>query len=85
MGKREFIEKISEELDYDKDKSTLINSIVEDTFFIDKTNKDEMISRFVSELNVGEEEAERIYGTVMNIMGSEIKNKIKHPFKDLDK
>lgn len=44
-----------------------------------------MISRFIEELNVSEIEANRIYEIAMKIISNSIKNKIKHPFKDLNK
>lgn len=43
-----------------------------------------MVSEFISKLNVSEEETNRIYEIVMNVLSSEIKNKIRHPFKSTD-
>lgn len=43
-----------------------------------------MVSEFISKLSVSEDEANRIYEVVMNILSSEIKNKIRHPFKSTD-
>ena len=85
MNKKGFILKLKEKLNYDEEKCIKINEILEDTFLIGKKSKEKMIERFIEEINVDEEEANNIYETTMNIIGNEIKNKIKHPFKDLDK
>ena len=85
MNKKGFILKLREKLNYDEEKCIKINEILEDTFLIGKKSKEKMIERFIEEINVDEEEANNIYETAMNIIGSGIKDKIKHPFKDLDK
>lgn len=61
-----------------------INSIIEDTFFIGKKNKEKMIADFKEKLNVDEEEANKIYETAIEIISKGIKDKLKHPFKSQD-
>lgn len=85
MNKKEVIGRLKEELNYSEEQCVIINNIVEDTFLIGKKNKEKMIERFVNELNVNKEEANRIYEVFMSIIGNGIKDKLKHPFKDLDK
>lgn len=85
MNKREVIEKLKNELDYSEKQCVIINNIIEDTFLIGKKNKEKMTERFANELNVSKEEANRIYEVFMTIFGAGIKDKLKHPFKDLDK
>ena len=84
MNKNEFIKELSKQTGYDEEKCIQINSIIEDTFIIGKKNKEKMIEKFESGLNLDEIEANKLYETVMNILGTEIKNKIKHPFKNQD-
>ena len=84
MNKNEFIKELSKQTGYDEERCNLINSIIEDTFIIGRKNKEKMLDRFKSELNIDELEAEKIYETAMNILSTEIKNKIKHPFKNQD-
>ena len=84
MNKSEFINELSKQTGYDEEKCSLINSIIEDTFIIGKKNKEIMIEKFENGLNFDKNEAEKLYETVMNILGSEIKNKLKHPFKSQD-
>lgn len=85
MNKKEFIEKLSKELKLDKEKCNKINDILEDTFFISKKNKDKLIDKFIKELEIKEKDANNIYEKVMSIIGQGIKDKIKNPFKDLNK
>ena len=85
MNKKGFILKLKEKLNYNEEKCIKINEILEDTFLIGKKNKEKMIERFIEEINVDEDEANNIYETTMNIVCSGIKDKIKHPSKDLDK
>ncbi len=82
MNKKEFIEKFSKQTNYDERKCNLINSIIEDTFIIGKNNKERMISKFKEKLNIEEEEANKIYEIAMQIIGTGIKDKLKHPFKN---
>ena len=84
MNKSEFISELSKQTGFDLEKCSAINSIVEDIFIVGKKNKEKMIERFKTELNFNDDEANKIYETVMDILGSEIKNKLKHPFKNLD-
>ena len=81
MNKSEFIKELSKQTGYDEEKCIVINSIVEDTFIIGKKNKDKMIEKFEEQISLDENEANKLYETVISIIGSELKNKLKHPFK----
>ena len=84
MNKSEFIKELSKQTGYDEEKCIVINSIVEDTFTIGKKNKDKMIEKFEEQISLDENEANKLYETVISIIGSELKNKLKHPFKSQD-
>lgn len=84
MNKKGFINALQNKLNYDEDKCIIINEILENTFLLGKNNKDILINEFISKLSVSEDEANRTYEVVMNILSSEIKNKIRHPFKSTD-
>lgn len=84
MNKKGFINTLQKELNYNEDKCIIINDILENTFLLGKDNKDIIINEFISKLSVSEDEANRIYEVVMNILSSEIKNKIRHPFNSTD-
>ncbi len=84
MNKSEFIKELSKQTGYDEEKCIVINSIVEDTFIIGKKNKDKMIEKFEEQISLDENEANKLYETIISIIGSELKNKLKHPFKSQD-
>lgn len=84
MNKNEFIKELSKQTGYNDEKCEVINSIIEDTFIIGKKNKERMIEKFEGKLNCSNEDANKIYETAMNILGTEIKEKLKHPFKNQD-
>ena len=84
MNKNEFIKELSNQTGFEEEKCILINSIMEDTFIFGKRNKEKIISRFESELNLDGTESEKLYKTVMGIVGHEIKDKLKHPFRNQD-
>ena len=84
MNKTEFIKELSNKTGIDEGKCIQINSIIEDTFIIGKKNKEKIMERFKIELNYNDEEANKVYETVMEILASEVKDKLKHPFKSQD-
>ncbi len=85
MNKSEFLKKFSEVSNYDMDTCKKINEVIEDNSFIGKKNKEKLVGDLIEKLNFSKEEAEKIYETALDIIGKEIKEKIKHPFKDKDK
>lgn len=84
VNKTEFIEELQNRLNYDEEKCTIINDILEDNFLIGKKNKEKMINEFVTKLGVTEIEANKIYETAMNILSKGIRDKLKHPFRSRD-
>ena len=78
MNKSEFIKELSKQTGYDEEKCIVI------TFIIGKKNKDKMIEKFEEQISLDENEANKLYETVISIIGSELKNKLKHPFKSQD-
>lgn len=84
MNKKEFVMELSKRLSYSKDKCIMINEILESNFFISKKNKDRIIEELLKKLNVSHEGAIKIYEIAMTIINDEVKNKLRHPFKDRD-
>ena len=80
MKKSKFIKRLKEETDYSEDRCVLVNDILENNFIIGRKNKQKIINDLILK-NFTEDEAENIYDISINIIMSEIKNKIKHPFK----
>lgn len=84
MNKTSFIKKLQKNLNYDKEKCIIINDVMESTSLFGKKSKDKMVSDLIIRLNITNSEANRIYEIAMNIITTEIKNKIKHPFRSQD-
>lgn len=82
MNKTDFIKQLSKELSYSEDKCLIINEILEKNFFISKKNKDKIIDELASTLDINYELATKIYDIAIMIINNEIKNKLKHPFKN---
>ena len=80
MNKQEFVKKLQEETNYSNEKCILINDILENSSLFGKNNKEKIITELINN-SFSKEEAENIYNITSNIIKSEIKNKIKHPFK----
>ena len=84
MNKQEFLKELGKKLGFDEEKCVLINDIIEDTSIIGKKNKEKMVEGFKEKIGLSEEEANKVYETAMGIIGSQIKEKLKHPFKSQD-
>lgn len=82
MNKENFIKELEKITGLDNGKCTIINSILEDHFLLGKNNKEKIVTDIKIKLNVASEEAEKIYESAMSIIGTGIKDKLKHPFKN---
>lgn len=84
MNKEEFIKELENVTGLDNNKCTIINSILENHFIIGKNNKEKIINDIMLQLQMTNENAEEIYESAMSIIGTGIKDKLKHPFKSQD-
>ena len=82
MNKNGFIKELQSKLNYNEEQCIIINEIIEATSLL--KNKTKMINDFIDKLGVSSSEANKIYEVSMNIILSEMKNKIKRPFKSQD-
>ena len=80
MNKKEVIKKLGEVTNLSEEKCIIINDILEENFIIGKNNKEKIISDISEKLETTREESENIYELAMSIIGSGIKDKLKHPF-----
>lgn len=80
MNKKEVIKKLGEVTNLSEEKCVIINDILEERFIIGKNNKEKIISDISEKLETTREESENIYESAMSIIGSGIKEKLKHPF-----
>lgn len=80
MNKEKFIKELESVTGLDNGKCTIINDILESNFVVGKKNKEKIVSGIMEKLEMTKEEAEKIYESAMSILGSGIKDKLKHPF-----
>lgn len=80
MNKKEVIKKLGEVTNLSEEKCVIINDILEEHFIIGKNNKEKIMSDISEKLKTTREESENIYESAMSIIGSGIKDKLKHPF-----
>lgn len=81
MNKTGFIKEIAKQTNLTENESILVDDILEDIPVVGVKNKEKIISELIKRLNVTEERAEEIYNIVSSIITTQIKEKIKHPFK----
>lgn len=84
MNKNEFIKELSKQTGYDEEKCILINNIIENYFIFGKRNKDKIIQDLQVKASLSEDDSENLYDIAIKIITGEIKNKLKHPFKNQD-
>ena len=84
MNKTSFIKELSKQTGYDEEKCILINNVIENYFIFGTKNKDKIIKDLQVKIPLSEDDAENIYDISMRIITGEIKNKLKHPFKNQD-
>ena len=80
-----FIEAISKKTNLTKGEATIVNSVLEDNFFLSKKSKDKIVASIQNDINVSYDRALEIYEICIDIVKENIKFKLKHPFKNLDK
>jgi len=84
MNKNSFIKELSKQTGYDEEKCILINDVIENHFIFGRKNKDKIIQDLQVKASLSEDDAENIYDISIKIITGEIKNKLKHPFKNQD-
>lgn len=82
MNKTGFIKELSKQTGYDEEKCILINDIMENYFIFGRKNKDKIIKDLQIKAGLNEDDSENVYDIAMKIITGEIKNKLKHPFKN---
>lgn len=84
MNKNEFIDELSKVSGYDREKCVLVNDILESHFIVGRKNKEKIVNDFIEKLSFSEEEADKMYNTVMDVFAKGVKDKLLHPFADKD-
>ena len=84
MNNAAFSDKLKEITKLEDEKCKLINETLHSNFIFGKRGKEQIVRDIAVKLNMSSEDADKIYNSCMQIMGGEIKNKLKNPFKSLD-
>lgn len=79
MNKEKFLNELSKQLDYSNETCIIINNILEENFFLSKSNKEKIIEKLKTTLEIEEIEASKIYDTSVEIIKKELAYKVKHP------
>lgn len=80
MNKSALVEEVMKQTNLNEEESIIIVNIFEDNFNIIKDNRELIINGIVEKLNISNEDANNIYDITLNIIKTEIKRKITHPF-----
>lgn len=84
MNKEKFMKELERVTGLDNEQCIIINNILESNFIIGKKNKEKIISDISKQLDLTTTKAEKIYESSMSIIGSGVKDKLKHPFRSQD-
>lgn len=84
MNKTGFIKELSKQTKLPENECIIIDECIEENFIIGKKNKEKTINLLIEKLNYDEERANEIYNIASSIIATQIKEKIKHPFKGND-
>ena len=84
MNKSGFIKELEKQTNRNTKDCIVIADCMDDHFFIGKRNKEKIIADLIEKLEVTDEEADEIYNISCNIITTELKRKLKHPFKSKD-
>ena len=80
MNKKDFINKLKEQLNYSEEMCIEIDNILESNFIFSNKNKIKVINQLEEKLNIKKDKAEEIYNVSLEIISFELKRKIRHPF-----
>lgn len=84
VNKTYFLNQLKEETNLSEKDVLAISSILDDHFVFGKKNKDKIVSDIKEKLEVSNERAEELYNITMSIISSNVKDKLRHPFKSQD-
>lgn len=82
MNKDKFIKELSKQTGYNEERCILINDVIENYFIFERKNKDKIIQDLQAKASLTEDDSENVYDIAIKIITEEIKNKLKHPFKN---
>ena len=84
MNKSGFIKELENQTNRSTKDCIVIADCMDNHFFVGKRNKEKIITDLIEKLEVSKEEADEIYNISCNIITTELKRKLRHPFKSKD-
>ena len=80
MNKTSFIQTLSEREQLTQEQSTAVNEVFENNMIIGKKSREKITLEIAETLGVDGDRANEIYRTARDIIGTALKDKLKHPF-----
>lgn len=84
MNKTYFLKQLQEKTNLSKKDTIVVSDILDDYFVFGKKNKEKIVNAIKEKLDLTDERSDEIYNIAMSIISSNIKEKLKHPFKSQD-
>lgn len=84
MNKTYFLKQLQEKTNLSKKDTIVVSDILDDYFVFGKKNKEKIVNAIKEKLDLTDELSDEIYNIAMSIISSNIKEKLKHPFKSQD-
>ena len=82
MNRTGFMNEIEKKTNLNKEQLSILDNILEENSIFGRKNKDKTVEAIMNGLNVDKQKANELYNTISSIAVENIKEKIKHPFKD---
>ena len=76
MNKKDVLEKLRKELDFDDDTLKKIGHVFDNNFILGKNNKEKILDALTKEVNIDRSTADKVYNTFMSVIGKGIKDKV---------
>jgi nucleoid DNA-binding protein len=84
MNKTMFLKKLQEKTNLSEKDTLVVSEVLDEYFVFGKKNKDKIVSAIKEKLNITDTQADEIYNIAMSIITSNVKEKLKHPFRSQD-
>lgn len=84
MNKKYFLKQLEEKTNLSEKDTLVVSEVLDEYFVFGKKNKDKIVSAIKEKLSVDDNQADEIYNIAMNIITSNVKEKLKHPFRSQD-
>lgn len=84
MNKTMFLKELQEKTNLSEKDTLVVSEVLDEYFVFGKKNKDKIVSAIKEKLNITDTQADEIYNIAMSIITSNVKEKLRHPFRSQD-